>query len=142
MSDLPMLSGAQIRWIVTYFPLSHGEPRVDDRRVLSRILYVIKTGLLWCDTPSGYGPQKTLYSRSVRWSNLGVFSQIFAALVKQAGEPKVLMIDTTLLKTLKTASSLFIKGLYPDVWADQTWLELQTTPRLRWRGQACSVVPD
>jgi len=81
MSDLPMLSAAQMRRIEPYFPLSHGVPRVDDRRVLSGIIYVIKNGLRWCDAPSGYGPHKTLYSRFVRWSKLGIFSRIFAALV-------------------------------------------------------------
>jgi len=45
MSDLPMLSAAQMRRIEPYFPLSHGVPRVDDRRVLSGIIYVIKNGL-------------------------------------------------------------------------------------------------
>lgn len=54
MSDLPMLSAAQMRRIEPYFPLSHGVPRVDDRRVLSGIIYVIKNGLRWCDAPSGY----------------------------------------------------------------------------------------
>lgn len=115
MNDLPMLSGAQMRRIEPYFPLSHGVPRVDDRRVLSGIIYVLKNGLRWCDAASGYGPHKTLYSRFVRWSKLGVFSRIFAALVKQAGEPDVLMIDATHLKAHRTASSLFKKGLYPDV---------------------------
>ena len=115
MRDLPMLSEAQMRRIEPYFPLSHGVPRVDDRRVLSGIIYVIKNGLRWCDAPSGYGPHKTLYSRFVRWSKLGVFSRIFASLVKQAGKSDVLMIDATHLKAHRTASRLFKKGLYPDV---------------------------
>lgn len=125
MSDLPMLSCAQMRRIEPYFPLSHGVPRVDDRRVLSGIIYVLKNGLRWCDAPTGYGPHKTLYSRFVRWSKLGVFSRIFASLVKQAGEPDVLMIDATHLKAHRTASSLFKKGLYQMYRAHQRWPELQ-----------------
>jgi hypothetical protein len=39
-----------------YFPLSHGVPRVDDRRVVSGIVYVIRNGLQWKDAPKGYGP--------------------------------------------------------------------------------------
>ncbi len=115
MSDLPMLSAAHMRRIEPYCPLFHGVPRVDDQRVLSGIVYVIKSGLRWCGAPAGYGPHKTLYSRFVRWSRLGVFSRIFAALVKQAGEPDVLMIDATHIKAYGTASSLFKKGLCPDV---------------------------
>jgi len=51
-----------------HFPRSHGKPRVDDRRVISGIIYVIRYGLEWKDAPSGYGPHKTLYNRFVRWS--------------------------------------------------------------------------
>jgi putative transposase len=115
MGDLPMLSAAQMLRIEPFFPLSHGVPRVDDRRVLSGIVYVLKNGLRWCDAPPSYGPHKTLYSRFVRWSKLGVFSRIFAALVKEAGDPDVLMIDATHLKAHRTASSLLKKGLLPDV---------------------------
>jgi transposase len=115
MGDLPMLSAAQMLRIEPFFPLSHGVPRVDDRRVLSGIVYVLKNGLRWCDAPPGYGPHKTLYSRFVRWSKLGVFSRIFAALVKEAGDPDVLMIDAAHLKAHRTASSLLKKGLLPDV---------------------------
>jgi hypothetical protein len=36
--------------------------------------------LQWKDAPKGYGPRKTLYNRFMRWSRLGVFDRIFAAL--------------------------------------------------------------
>jgi len=39
-----------------YFPKSHGKPRVDDRRVLSGIVFVNRNGLRWRDAPSDYGP--------------------------------------------------------------------------------------
>jgi transposase len=68
MSDLFLLSPAQMRRIEPFFPRSHGVPRVDDRRVISGIVYVIRKGLQWKDAPRGYGPHKTLYNRFVRWS--------------------------------------------------------------------------
>ena len=49
MSDLFLLSKAQMRRIEPYFPLSHGVPRVDDRRVVSGIVFVIRNGLRWRD---------------------------------------------------------------------------------------------
>jgi len=49
MSDLIWLSEAQMRWIKPYFPLSHGVPRVDDRRIISGIIFVIRNGLRWRD---------------------------------------------------------------------------------------------
>lgn len=115
MSDLIWLSDRQMRRIEPYFPLSHGVPRVDDRRVLSGIIFVIRNGLRWRDAPKEYGPHKTIYNRFIRWSRLGVFNRILAELAVGGGEPDQLMIDATHLKAHRTAASLLKKGLYPDV---------------------------
>jgi len=110
MSVPLLLTASQMRRIRPHFPLSHGVPRVDDRRVISGIVFVIKGGLRWRDAPPGYGPHKTLYNRFVRWSRLGVFSRIFAALAGEAGEPDRLIIDSTHLKAHRTAASLLKRG--------------------------------
>jgi putative transposase len=115
MSELWMLSEAQMRRIEPYFPLSHGIPRVDDRRIVSGIIFVIRNGLRWRDAPAAYGPHKTIYNRFIRWSRLGVFNRIFAELAAKGGKPDQLMIDATHLKAHRTAASLLKKGLYPDV---------------------------
>ena len=115
MSEVWMLSEAQMRRIELYFPLSHGIPRVDDRRIVSGIIFVIRNGLRWRDAPAGYGPHKTIYNRFIRWSRLGVFNRIFAELAAKGGKPDQLMIDATHLKAHRTAASLLKKGLYPDV---------------------------
>jgi transposase len=115
MSELWLLSEAQMRRIEPYFPLSHGIPRVDDRRIVSGIIFVIRNGLRWRDAPAGYGPHKTIYNRFIRWSRLGVFNRIFAELAAKGGKPDRLMIDATHLKAHRTAASLLKKGLYPDV---------------------------
>ena len=114
MSDLIWLSAAQMRRIEPYFPLSHGVPRVDDRRVISGIIFVIRNGLRWRDAPEAYGPHKTIYNRFIRWSRLGVFNQIFAALAAKGGKSDRLIIDATHLKAHRTAASLLKKGLFPD----------------------------
>ena len=115
MTDLFLLTEAQMRRIELFFPLSHGVPRVDDRRVISAIVFVIRNGLRWRDAPREYGPHKTIYNRFVRWSRLGVFNNIFAELARQAGKPRRLMIDATHMKAHRTAASLLKKGLFPDV---------------------------
>jgi len=115
MSDLIWLSAEQVSRIEPHFPLSHGVPRVDDRRVLSGIIFVIRNGLRWRDAPREYGPHKTLYNRFIRWSRLGVFDRIFASLSAQPDIPKTLMIDATHLKAHRTASSLLKKGMYPAI---------------------------
>lgn len=112
MTDLLMLSEAQMRRIAPFFPLSHGVPRVDDRRVLSGVLFVIRNGLRWRDAPREYGPHKTIYNRFVRWSRMGVFDRIFTELSQGGGSDR-LMIDATHLKAHRTAASLLKKGLYP-----------------------------
>lgn len=112
MDELLLLSDAQMRRIEPFFRLSHGGPRVDDRRVLSGMLFVIRNGLRWRDAPGGYGPHKTIYNRLVRWSRIGVFDRIFAALVRSVGNER-LMIDVTHLKAHRTAASLLKKALYP-----------------------------
>ena len=103
-----------MRRIEPYFPLSHGVPRVDDRRIISGIIFVIRNGLRWRDAPAEYGPPKTIYNRFIRWSRLGVFNRIFAEIAKDSGSDR-LMIDATHLKAHRTASSLLKKGLFPDV---------------------------
>ena len=115
MSDLIWLTEAQMRRIEPYFPLSHGVPRVDDCRVISGIIFVIRNGLRWRDVPVEYGPPKTIYNRFIRWSRLGVFDKIFAALAAKGGKPDQWMIAATHLKAHRTAASLLKKGLFPAV---------------------------
>lgn len=115
MRDLFWLSEEQMARIDPFFPLAHGVPRVDDRRVVSGIIFVIKNGLRWRDAPPEYGPHKTLYNRFIRWSRLGVFDKIFSHLASEGGPPDTLMIDATHLKAHRTASSLLKKGIFPAV---------------------------
>ena len=114
MTDLIWLSDAQMVRIEPYFPLSHGVPRVDDRKVISGIIFVIRNGLRWRDAPREYGPHKTIYNRFVRWSRLGVFDKIFVALASKGLKPQRLMIDATHLKAHRAAVSLQIKGAVPS----------------------------
>jgi len=110
-----LLTTAQMGRLSPHFPLSHGIAHVEDRRVLSGIIYVIRNGLQWRDAPAPYGPHKTLYNRFVRWSRMGVFDRIFAALAAEGGPPERLMIDSTHLKAHRSAASLLKKGLLPAV---------------------------
>jgi len=119
MSDLFWLSEHQLAKVEPYFPLPHGVPRVDDRRVVSGIIFVIRNGLRWRDAPQDYGPHKTLYNRFIRWSRLGVFDRIFSQLTAEADPSETLMIDATHLKAHRTAASLLKKGMFPGVSAGQ-----------------------
>ena len=89
--------------------------RVDNHWIFNGIIFVFRNGLRWRDAPREYGPHKTIYNRFIRWSRLGVFNKIFAALAAKGGKPDQLMIDATHLKAHRTAASFLKKGLFPDV---------------------------
>ena len=110
MSDLFWLTDEQMVRLQPYFPKSHGRERVDDRRVLSGIIFVNRNGLRWRDAPREYGLAKTLYNRWKRWSDKGIFIRMMEGLATpQASDRKTIMIDATYLKAHRTASSLGVK---------------------------------
>ena len=81
-----------------------GKPRVDDRRVISGILHVLKVGCRWRDVPSEYGPATTIYNRSNRWSQRGLWQRLFAQIASQGNLPSELMIDSTHVKAHRSAA--------------------------------------
>lgn len=91
MSDLFWLTEAQMERLRPFFPKSRGRPRVDDRRVLSGIIFINRNGLRWRDAPREYGPHKTLYNRWRRWSEMGVFARILVELANQGGVVELLV---------------------------------------------------
>ena len=115
-----------------------GVPRVDDRRVISGIVHVLRNGLMWRDAPSEYGPHKTLYNRFVRWSVAGVFNRIFEALAAESRETGTVTIDATHLKAHRTAASLLKKGLFravpdaPEAASTPNCTRSATAPASRW----------
>jgi len=108
--DLFWLTDEQFARIQPLLPTdTRGKPRVDDRRVISGIIHVIRNGLRWKDAPSAYGPHKTLYNRFRRWAEKGVFQRIFAALAAERANDGTLIIDATHIKAHRTAASLLLK---------------------------------
>ena len=77
---------------------TRGKPRVDDRRVISGIVHVLKSGGRWIDAPDVYGPYKTLYNRFVRWAAKGVWFDIFDILALAGGPPAQVLIDSSAVK--------------------------------------------
>ena len=115
MSNLFWLTDVQMARLQPFFPKSHGKPRVDDRRVLSGIIFINRNGLRWCDAPKEYGPAKTLYNRWKRWGDKGIFAQMMEGLASEAAVPKRVMIDATYLKAHRTATSLRSKKGGPTI---------------------------
>jgi len=81
-----------------------GVPRVDDRRVLNGIFWVLRTGAPWRALPKEYGPPTTCYNRFVRWRKTLVWDRIMAA-VSQADDGEVQMIDSTSVRVHQHAAN-------------------------------------
>ena len=81
-----------------------GVPRVDDRRVISGIVHVLKSGGRWVDAPACYGPRKTLYNRFVRWAAKGVWGDVFQALASAGGPPAEVLLDSSAVRAHRSAS--------------------------------------
>lgn len=109
MSNLFRLTDEQVGRSKPFFRKSHGRPRVDDRRVLSCIIFINRNGLRWCDAPREYGLPKTLYNRWKRWGDMGIFARMMEGLASKGTEQKTIMIDATYLKVHRMASSLRAK---------------------------------
>jgi transposase len=80
-----------------------GAHRVDDRRVISGILHVLRSGCRWRDCPSAYGPKTTVYNRFNRWSIQGVWRRIFERMAANGAIPDELAIDSTHIKVHRSA---------------------------------------
>lgn len=82
----PFLLGiAQMRRLSPHFPLSHGKPRVDDRRVRNGIIHVIRHAAEVARCAGRLRPTQDPHDRFIRWSRMGVFDRIFAALAAKGG---------------------------------------------------------
>ena len=80
-----------------------GARRVDDRRVISGILHVLKVGCRWCDCPVEYGPSTTVYNRFNRWSRRGFWLKLLDALMEAGAVTKSTAIDSTYIKAQRAA---------------------------------------
>jgi transposase len=72
-------------------------PRVDDRRVLNGIIWVLRSGAPWRDLPENYGPYTTCYKRFVHWQAAGVWDRVRNALTTEH-DAAVQMIDTSIVR--------------------------------------------
>ena len=99
------LTDEQFAKIAPHLPTdTRGKPRVDDRRVISGIVHVLKSGGRWGDAPADYGPKKTLYNRFVRWAAKGVWIDLFHALAGAGAPPAQVLIDSSAVKAHRSAS--------------------------------------
>lgn len=91
--------------IEPYLPRGwRGARRVDDRRVISGIIHMLKTGAGWRDCPADYDPYTTIYNRFNRWSKQGVWEDVFYALTGNSGVISSASMDSTHVKAHRSAA--------------------------------------
>jgi transposase len=84
-----------------------GRPRLDDRKVLAGILFVLTTGIAWQRLPQelGYGSGMTCWRRLHEWQQAGVFQRLHQLLLAKLRQTNRLdltraVCDSSSLRTL------------------------------------------
>jgi transposase len=104
MGALFWLSDEQWAAIEPHLPKNQpGARRVDDRRVISGILHVLRCGCRWIDTPGAYGPHTTIYNRFHRWSRRRFWANLLEALAASGAVTTSTSIDSTFVKAQRSA---------------------------------------
>ena len=92
--NLFWLSDEQWGRIEPHLPTDvRGVERADDRRVISGIVHVLKSGCRWCYCPPEYGPPTTIYNRFVRWARRGIWENLFRELAGNGRSTDTQMIE-------------------------------------------------
>ena len=105
MKGIRWLSEAEWARIEPLLPRGRrGAHRVDDRRVISGIVHMLRSGARWRDCPVAYGPYTTIYNRFNRCSRQGLWFAIFEALTGHGGIYGLTAIDSTHIKAHRSAA--------------------------------------
>ena len=92
-----------------------GPKRVDDRRILNGIFWVLRTGAPWRDLPARYGPHTTVYNRFNRWRKAGIWDRIMDS-ITEAYDGGLQMIDSSVVRVHQHAGGAK-KGAAIVAWA-------------------------
>ncbi len=60
-----------------------GRPRVDRRKVMDGIFYVLRTGIQWKALPPQFGSGSTVHRYFQEWTQLGMFGKAWRAMLKR-----------------------------------------------------------
>ena len=103
--NLFWLNDEQWQGIEPHLPTDvRGVERQDDRRIISGIIHVLKSGCRWSDCPEAYGPHTTVYNRFVRWARRGIWENLFRELAGKGRSTEMQMIDSTHIKAHRSAA--------------------------------------
>ncbi len=104
--ETPLISKRQFNKIRKFIPAKKHAKRLDDLKVISAMLLVIRFGLAWRQIPEFYGKWYSIYSRFRRWSTVGIIEKIFHEFAGKLPKRCTAMIDSTFCKAQRSASSM------------------------------------
>ncbi|MCQ4163075.1 IS5 family transposase [Roseomonas sp. GC11] len=84
-------------------PHGLGRARVDDRRVLDALFYILRTSAPWRDLPRRYGPYTTADDHFNRWPRHGVWGTVFNALTCEI-PGSLQAVDSTIIQAHRAAA--------------------------------------
>ena len=104
MSKLFWLKDEQWAQIEPQLPKNQpGARRADDKRVISGIIHVLKTGCRWCNCPPEYDPSRMIYNRFYRWYRRRFWTDLVEALATSGAVTKSAAIVSTCVKSHRSA---------------------------------------
>ena len=108
--ETPLITKTQFNRVRHILPVRNHARRMDDRMVLSAIIFLIRNGLAWRHLPEFYGNWKSIYSRFSRWSRAGITAKIFQHFALRLSKNCDAMLDSSYVKAQRSASSLKSDG--------------------------------
>jgi transposase len=107
-----------------------GRPKVEDRKILDGILWVMRTGASWHDLPDKYPPYQTCHCYFQQWRSAGVFKSIIESLARDLKDRGDLDL-----------SECFIDGSFVIAKKGVKWWERPSGVRVRrsWQWQRALV---
>jgi transposase len=98
------LSDEEWAILVGLLPAARRGGRVDDRKIVNAIFYVLRTGIPWRDLPERYGPYTTAYNRFNPWAARGIWRRVFETLAAKSRD-SLHLIDSIIVKAHRAAAS-------------------------------------
>jgi transposase len=97
-------------------PAHTGRPRIDPRRVLDGILWILRTGAPWRDLPEEFGSWKTAWRKFDEWNAKGTLNEILERLqakfaAEGAFDQELWCIDGTVIRAHRCAAGGGKKGI-------------------------------
>jgi len=83
-----------------------GRPRMDDRKAMSAIFYILRTGCQWKALPRSLGASSTVNDRFVEWRKAGVFEKMWKGSLEEYDERKGIEWEWQSMDTIMTKAPL------------------------------------